>query len=424
MAHIVVLGAGTGGTPAAYELREMLGKEHSITLINASEMFQFVPSNPWIALGWRKRPETTLQIRPYLERKGINFIAKRADNIDPVANTVTLQDGEVVNYDYLVIATGPRLAFDLVEGSGPEEGYTQSVCSVDHAEKTFVDYEAFLKAPGHVVIGALPGASCFGPAYEYAMGLETDLRRRKMRDQVPMTYITAEPYIGHLGLGGVGDSKGLLESEMRSRHIKWITNAKTVKIEPGKMYVEEYNDLGEKIKDHVIEFKFSMMLPAFRGVPVVANVPNLCNPGGFVIVDKHQRSPAYKNIFSLGVCIAIPPVEQTPVPTGTPKTGYMIESMGTAIVHNIANELAGKPATSTGTWNTICLADMGDTGAVFVALPQIPPRNVTWAKKGKWVHLAKVAFEKYFLYKMKTGHSEPLYEKYTLKAMGINRLKD
>jgi sulfide:quinone oxidoreductase len=115
-------------------------------------------------------------------------------------------------------------------------------------------------------------------------------------------------------------------------------------------------------------------------------------------------------------------VEATPVPTGAPKTGYMIETMVTAIVHNIAADLRGEPATHKGTWNAICLADMGDTGAAFVALPQIPPRNVNWFRKGKWVHLAKIAYEKYFLYKMKTGSSEPIYEKIMLKAAGISRL--
>ena len=422
MAHIVVLGAGTGGTPAAYELREALDDSHTITLINASEIFQFVPSNPWVALGWRKRHETTFQIRPYLERRGIRFIAQRAEKIDAANNRIELADGDVVDYDYLLIATGPRLAFELIEGGGPEGGYTHSVCTVDHAEKAFADYQRFLDDPGHVVVGAFQGASCYGPAYEYALALETDLRRRKIRPQVPITFVTAEPYVGHMGLGGVGDSRGMLEGELRDRHIKWICNAKVSKVENGKMYVEEYNDLKQKIRDHVLDFKFSMMLPPFRGVKAVAEVENLCNPAGFVLVDQHQRSNAYPNIFSAGVCIAIPPVEDTPVPVGTPKTGYMIESMVTAIAHNIRDELAGKPATTTGTWNTICLADMGDTGAAFVALPQIPPRNVTWAKKGKWVHLAKVAFEKYFMYKMKTGHSEPIYEKYVLKAMGITRL--
>jgi len=223
--------------------------------------------------------------------------------------------------------------------------------------------------------------------------------------------------------GGVGDSKSMLESEMRHRHIKWITNAKVAKVEDGKMFVDEHNRNGEVIKQHEVPFHYSMMLPAFKGVEAVANVEGLCNPRGFVTVDDYQRNKTYPNIYAAGVCIAIPPVEATPVPTGTPKTGYMIESMVTAIVHNIRNEVNGRAPAETGTWNAICLADMGDTGAAFVAIPQIPPRNVTWFKQGKWVHMAKIAFEKYFLRKMKKGTSEPLYEKYLLKAMGIERLK-
>ena len=215
----------------------------------------------------------------------------------------------------------------------------------------------------------------------------------------------------------------MLESELRNHHIKWVTNAKTTKIESGKLYADEVSESGETIKQHEIDFDFAMMVPAFKGVDAVAAVPDLCNPRGFVIVDDLHRSPMYKNIFSAGVCIAIAPVEVTPVPTGTPKTGYMIESMVTAIVNNIADELAGKTPSAKATWNAICLADMGDTGAAFVAIPQIPPRNVAWFKKGKWVHLAKIAFEKYFLRKMKKGTSEPLYEKYILKLLGIEKLE-
>ena len=422
MTHIVVLGAGTGGMPAAYELRETLGKDHRITVINALDHFQFVPSNPWLAVGWRKRDDITFPLAPPLNSKGIDFIAASVNRIDAAGNRLELDDGKSVEYDFLVITTGPKLAFEEVTGSGPE-GHTLSVCTVDHAEKAYASYQKLLDDPGHVVIGAMPFASCFGPAYEYAFILDADLRKRKLRKKVPMTFVTSEPYIGHLGLGGVGDSKGMLESELRDHDIKWITSAKVTSVEDGKMFVEQYNDQGQKIRDHEIEFKMSMMLPAFKGVDCVAGVEGLCNPRGFVIVDEFQRSPKYNNIYSAGVCIAIPPVEATPVPTGAPKTGYMIESMVTAIVHNIQSVLANKPLTHKATWNAICLADMGDTGAAFVALPQIPPRNVAWMKKGKWVHLAKIAFEKYFIRKMKKGTSEPVYEKYILKALGIERLE-
>ena len=421
MAHIVILGAGTGGMPCAYEMKEALGKAHEVTVISENEYFQFTPSNPWAAVGWRDRESITFPIRKYLERKGIAFIAQRVDKIDAEANKLELADGKNVAYDYLVITTGPRLAFEEIEGSGPD-GHTVSVCTIDHAEKAYEKYKKILDKPGHIIIGAMPFASCFGPAYEFAFIVDADLRKRKMRDKVKMTFVTSEPYIGHLGLGGVGDSKGMLESELRNHHIQWVTNAKTTKVEAGKMFVDELDGKGEVHQQHELEFDYAMMLPAFKGVDAVMAVEGLCNPRGFVMVDPHHRNPKYANIYSAGVCIAIPPVEATPVPTGTPKTGYMIESMVTSIVHNIADELAGKEPTQKATWNAICLADMGDTGAAFVALPQIPPRNVAWFKKGKWVHMAKIAFEKYFIRKMKKGTSEPLYEKYILKMMGIEKL--
>ena len=425
MARVIVMGAGTGGMAGAYEIREALSSQHRVTVINEREDFQFVPSNPWIAVGWRERPEISFPIRPHLEKKGIEFIASAVTEIDPHHNQLKLANGNTEAYDYLVICTGPKLNFAAVEGAGPHGGFTQSICSLDHAEHCHDNVKALIAEPGHVIIGAMPGASCFGPAYEYAFILDKELRNKKVRDRVPMTYVTSEPYIGHLGLGGVGDSKSMLESELRNRHIKWITNAKVTKVGDGIMYVDELNEDGSLKKQHELPFKHSMMLPSFVGVDPVAAVPELVNPKGFVKIDEYQRSPAFKNIYSAGVCVAIPPVEDTPVPTGTPKTGYMIESMMTAIAHNLAADLDGKgQPDARGSWSAICLADMGDTGAAFVAIPQIPPRNVTWFKKGKWVHLAKIAFEKYFIHKMKTGSSEPIYEKYTLKALGINRLKE
>jgi len=423
MAHIVVIGAGIGGMPMAYELKEMLRPADRVTVVGDGPNFHFVPSNPWAAVNWRSREDIEFPVAGYLGKKGIEFNPSGAKRLHPERNEVELGDGTMLAYDYVVIATGPKLAFDEVEGLGPE-GHTQSVCNIDHAANAGKAWDAFLKDPGPIVVGAVQGASCFGPAYEFAFIMETDLRRRKLRDRVPMTFVTAEPYIGHLGLGGVGDSKTMLESAMRDKHIKWITNAKVTKVEAGKMYVTEHDEDGKEKKKHELPFKYSMMLPAFKGIDAVFGIEGLTNPRGFILIDAHQRNPKYPNVYAVGVCVAIPPVEVTPVPTGAPKTGYMIESMVTAAAHNIRDAIDAREPTHKATWNAVCLADLGDTGIAFVALPQIPPRNVNWFSEGKWVHLAKIAFEKYFLRKMKKGTSEPIYEKYVMKALGIVKLKD
>lgn len=422
MAKIVIVGAGIGGIPMALEMKENARKEDEVVVIADTPTFHFVPSNPWVAVNWRKPEDIKVELVPMFKKKKIGFIQQKVSRFHPENNQLELADGSQVDYDYLIIATGPKLAFDEVPGLGPD-GHTQSVCHVDHAGESGEFWDKFVEEPGPIIVGAAQGASCFGPAYEYLFIAETDLRQRKIRDKVKMTYVTSEPYIGHLGLGGVGDTKGMLESELRNKSINWICNAKIDKIEEGMMYVTEVDENGQEKKKHELPFKHSMILPAFKGVDALFGIDKLVNPRGFVIVDENQRNPTFKNVYSIGVCIAIPPVEQTPVPTGTPKTGYMIESMVTATAHNIRAELDGKQPNEKGTWNALCLADFGDSGVAFLAMPQIPPRNVQWASSGKWVHLAKIGYEKYFMRKVRKGISEPYYEKLTLKMLGIMRLK-
>jgi sulfide:quinone oxidoreductase len=422
MASIVVVGAGLGGTLMAYELLPQLRKGDEITLIGQGPRYHFVPSNPWVAVGWRTRDDIEVDLTKVAARKQIRYLTQGARRVHPQDNRLELNDGTFVAYDYLVIATGPDLAFDEIPGLGPQ-GHTQSICHVDHAEKAHEAFEAFCAKPGPIVVGAVQGASCFGPAYEFAFILDTELRRRKLRDRVPMIFVTSEPFIGHLGLDGVGDTKGLLESEMRNRHIKWIPNARITKVEAGKVTAEEVREDGTVRTMHELPFGYAMLLPAFRGVPAVRGIERLTNPRGFIITDKHQRSAAFPNVFGVGVCIAIPPVGPTPVPVGVPKTGFMIESMVTAAAHNIGRLLRGEAPDSEPTWNALCLADFGDGGVAFLAEPEIPPRNVNWSSQGKWVHFAKIAFEKYFLRKIRRGESEPFYERQVLELLGIHKLK-
>jgi sulfide:quinone oxidoreductase len=423
MAEVVILGAGLSGTLMAYELLPQLRRDDRLTVISQGPVYHFVPSNPWVAIGWRKRSDIEIDLSEIMKRKGIRLLTQGAKRVHPAENRVDLDDGSSMNYDYLIIATGPELAFDEIPGLGPN-GYTQSICHVDHASLAKDAFERLAANPGPVVIGAVQGASCFGPAYEFLFILETELRRRKLRDQVPMTFVTSEPYVGHLGLDGVGDTKSLLEGEMRDKHIKWITNARMKTIATGAMTVEEIADDGSIRKIHELPFSYSMLLPAFRGVAAVRGIEKLTNPRGFVQIDRYQRNPEYPNVFAIGVCVAIPPVGQTPVPVGVPKTGFMIESMVTATAMNIGALLRGKTATSQATWNAICLADFGDSGVAFLAQPQIPPRNVNWSSKGEWVHLAKVGFEKYFLRKIRRGESEPFYERFLLNRLNIAKIKE
>lgn len=424
MAKIAVVGAGIGGISQAYELRKMLGKEHQVVLIGDSERFEFTPSNPWVAVGWRTEQQMTIELPDLMQKHGIEFFSQGVRRLIPAENRLELNDGVIIDYDYAVLATGPKLAFDEVDGLGPDKGFTQSICKTGHASAALDDVQKLLRTPGPVIIGAAPGASCFGPAYEYAFILDTELKKRKIRDRVPMHFVTPEPYIGHLGLDGVGDTKSLMESEFRDRHIHWTCNAKITSVADGKMQLVELDERGDEKKKLELPFVHAMILPAFKGVDAVNGIAGLTNPRGFILIDEFQRNPTFGNVYAVGVCVAIPPVSATPVPTGAPKTGFMIESMVTATTHNIQSAIAGNPPQRRATWNAVCLADFGDSGVAFIALPQIPPRNTNWAARGKWVHYAKIAYEKYFMHKVRAAKTEPYFERAVLKMVGATRLKD
>jgi len=388
MAHIVIIGAGVTGVPMAYEVNELARPGDRITLVSEASHYHFLPSNPWGTVGHGEQGDIDFPIGPRLEQAGISFTAAGARRVHADSNQVELRDGTVLAYDFLVIATGPRLAFDEIEGLGPK-GYTQSVCHVDHAAASRKAWERFVADPGPVVVGAVQGACCFGPAYECVFALETDLRRRNIRERAPITFVTAEPYIGHLGIGGVGGSRSMLESAMREKDIRWITNAKVAKVEPERIHLREYDEGGALRNEQVLPFKYSMMMPAFKGLDAVLGIEGLTDARGFVLIDEFQRNPKFRNIYAAGVAVASSPVEPGPVQTEEPRTAYIIESMATAVARNIRDQIDGKEPSQTADWNLASLADLGHSGIAFVGQPQMPPRKVNWFADGDWVHLPR-----------------------------------
>lgn len=392
MARIVIIGGSFGGLTAAFELKRLLGRKAEVTVLCDDDKFVFIPSLPWVAMGSRRAADITLPLKQILEGKGIAFVREAAKGIDADASKVITGTTEIP-YDYLLIATGPYLAFEEVPGLGPEKGHTECIFTLDQAERTNKAWNKFLEDPGPVVTGSVQGVSCFGPPYEYAFEIDTELRKRKMRHKVPIVFVTSEPYIGHFGIGGLRNSKLMMENEFAKRDIKIITN----------VAVEEFTADEARLKDgSKIPFKLSMFAPAMKGVPAVAH---LGNPRGFIPVDGKYRHTKYKNIFAAGVAVAIAPPEQTPVPTGVPKTGYMTVKMAKTAAATIVSDIAGGAPPIESPIDVVCLMDMGNTAAIMKASPVLPPRQESELKAGSRYRWLKIAFERYYLWKIKHGWS-------------------
>ncbi len=223
MAKIVIIGGSFGGLTSAFELRRLLGSKAEITLLCDTDKFVFVPSLPWVSMGWRRPDDITLPLDGILKPKGINFIHEAAEGVDADSSKV-LTKTEEIPYDYLVIASGPELVFSAVPGLGPEGGHTECIFTLDQAIRTKKAWDSFFENPGPIVLGSVQGVSCFGPVYEYAFEVDTELRKRKMRHKVPITFVTSEPFAGHMGIGGLKYYRRMMEDEFASRDIKVHAN--------------------------------------------------------------------------------------------------------------------------------------------------------------------------------------------------------
>ncbi len=415
MAQIIVIGAGLGGLPAAYELRHTLPREHRITLIANQSHFTFVPSLPWVGLGLKSLQSIQLDLGKIVPQHGIEFIHDSVTAIDPKLRQITLKDGSL-DYDYVVIATGPELALDALPGLGPETGYSQSVCTPHHALLARAAWDQFLASPGPLVVGASPGASCFGPAYEFTLLANHLLRRKKLRNQVPITLVTPEPYAGHLGIGGMANSRWLIKEMLAHREIEILDNTAITRIEPDQILLADGKSL---------PFKYAMILPPFRGPKFLRQAAGLTDAKGFVPVLPTYRHPNFDSVYALGVVTQLKPVEATPIPIGVPKVGQMIEEMAIAVAHNLALDLGVRSGQLIApTLQAICFADFGDNGALFFADPLLPDpvtgqRHRSFTAKGIWVSWIKAGFEKYFMDKMRVGWAMPWIERFALRAIGL-----
>ena len=390
--RIVILGGSFGGLTSALELRRRLGRRAEITVISPDSRFVYLPSLPWVVTGHRTGKHLTLSVERILSPKGIDYIHAAATGVDPLEQRVDTERGQF-HYDYLVIATGPHLAWEEIPGLGPEQGYSHCVFTLDNAVQSRQAWQWLTSNPGHVVLGSTQGASCFGPYYEMAFELDQELRKKKMRHKVPITYLSSEPYPGHMGVDGLSRSRRFIEDEFAKRDIRIVTNRTVTALEPDRIHLQDGQSLS---------FQLAMIGPPFRGVPAVAH---LGNSRGFIPVDKHYRHQQYPNIYVVGVAVDLPPREPTPVPTGVPKTGHMTVQMAKASAYNIAAELDDGQPLEPGELKVFCIMDMGNTAAMMMAEPVLPPRQRTMLRKGRWALWAKTSLERYHLLKMRRGWS-------------------
>ncbi len=417
--QIVILGGSFAGLTAAYELQRLLKGRHEVLVVDRSDTFTFIPSLIWLPLGWRTAKQITFPVSKSLQRKGIGFLQAEIESIEPEHRMVQVRkvaDGEqkTLHYDFLVVATGPHVDFEAVEGLGPKQGNTWSICNLEHAEHAGEAWQKFTQHPGPVLIGATQGAACYGAAYEFVFNVEYALRRLGIRKQVPVTYITSEPYAGHFGIGGMTASRPMTEWFFRHTGIHWVTDAVIERVEPDEVWFRQGKlhradapaGAAEDLAGKSLPYRYGMIIPPFLGASVVRK-SGLGNERGFIETDDMYRHQKYPEVYAAGVSVAVAAPEKCAAGCAVPKTGYISEVMAKTAARNIAAAITGQPlkAKPVSQLDAVCIMDAGNEGILMLTDRVYAPKNrkVQILLPGPWIHWGKLAFERYFVWKMRTG---------------------
>lgn len=394
---VIVIGGNFAGFTAAIEIKRKLKDKVDVTLIDRNENFLFIPSLIWVPTKRREIKDISIPRKQVLEKRGVTFVQTIAEKIDPAKQLVHTRDGQF-SYDELVIATGPKVNYDVAPGIKEHACY---IGTPDGAMKTREKLEAFKKDPGPIVIGATQQAGCMGAAYEFLFNIEKWLREQNIRKRVDLYWVTPETYLGHFGIDGMPLGEKMLKAFMKMFHIHYRTGVGISEVKMDEVVLSS----GEHIQS-----KFTMLMPPFVGVDLIRNSPELeAAPNGFIDVLPSYRHKKYSNIWVAGLSVNVPaPFKQGAIPFAVPKTGFPSDETGKIVAENIVRIARGKTTLKEKPWGKIpglCIMDAGKKEVLIVSNHLFKPRSFAIMLPNVIYDFGKVMLEKYFIWKMKNGYA-------------------
>lgn len=377
---VMVLGGGIGGVVAASRLRKLLGREHRVVLVEREADHLFQPSLLWLMLGWRT-PDQIRRPIARLARRGIEVLRGNVERIDPARRTVVV-NGKEQTADYLVIALGAELAPETIPGLA-QSGH--NLYSLAGAQALSAARAKFQRGRIVLLVSATP-FKCPAAPYEAAMLLEDDCRRRGVRADVSVDVYTPEP--GPMATAGPEVSKQIRQM-VESKGIGYHPEHAVTQVDAGKRLIHFANGASA-------EFDLLVVVPPHRAPPVVKDA-GLTGPSGWVTVDRATLATSFAGVFAIGDVTGIPLAIGKPLP----KAGVFAHDQAEVVARNIAAEIEGERATARFTGEGGCFVETGDGRAGYGSgnFYAEPTPQMRLRPPGRLLHLAKVLYEKFWLYR-------------------------
>lgn len=376
--RVVILGGGFGGVNTALKLgKKLKDSQHEVILVAERPHFLFRPSLPWVIFNERKLDDTTLPLDRILQKVGVQFIQKTVKQVLPKYCQVILQDEIVLDYDYLVIATGGLPDFEKVPGL-KENTYS---CFFEDDTKKTKERIKNLQSGEQILMGASDGNPCTCLSYELLFEVDAYLQKHKIN--ASLTYFTYEgdlfDYVGN-------KVSATLEKKLNEKGIPFYKNVTIEKVEPNLLHLSNGMDF---------PYTFSLILPSFRGADYIFASPDLEHENGMIPVHNTLQTKQWINVYSVGDTIQTPAVIH--------KSGWAAEVEAHIAAENIYSILHGKAPEKEFVDSALGFMELGTEGGVaFVKYPNKRNENpfIEMSSQGALPHLMKVAFEKYYLWKL------------------------
>jgi len=375
---VAVLGAGTGGLVAARRLRRRLGDQHRVVLVDRDPTYTFAPSYLWVLTGARRPDQITRDLHR-LERFGIELLIGDVLEIDTDRRVVKTTEAGL-DFDHLVIALGAELAPDELPGFADGAHNLYTLDGADHARHALTQFRG-----GQVVVlvSRLP-YKCPAAPYEAAFLVEAALRRAGVRDDSHIDIYTPEPFPMPTAGPDLGHA---LEQMLTERGIAFHPEAPAERVDAkaGGLVLAD----GTRVPADLL-----LGVPPHRA-PAVARDSGLAAESGFVPVDRATLATTVEGIHAIGDVTTIPIAGDKFLP----KAGVFAHAEAEVVADRIAADLAGQTSHATFDGTGSCFVELGDGRAASATgnfYAQDAPR-IRLRRPGRRWHLAKVAFEKYWL---------------------------
>ena len=369
--NVLVVGGGSGGIMALARLRSALPNAH-ITLIAPNEKHLYQPSQVFVAAGLQTIDDMVKDNQEFID-DSVHWIKDEVAHFDPEHNQVTTRAGDVVKYDYMVVATGVVYHYDGIKGLKEEDIGTNGISSVylNNAEKGTADggpltwewFEALKKAAAN---GEKPTAIYTAPSTPIKCGgapqkilyLSAD-HLKKEGLSANFVYATAKGKLFSLpeidqSLTNVQKRYDKITNKFRHNLVAMDVKNKVATFEETYEVKGEYDpdleeyDVTEEKRMVEMKYDFIHVVPPMG--PPKAMMDSLLGwqkgtAKGWLEVDQetlqHRR---YPNVFGIGDICGIP----------LGKTGGSARHHGPVTVGNLVSQVEGKPLKEKFDGYTVC----------------------------------------------------------------------